>query len=92
MMPFYAIWGEELDENNEYRKRVEIGIDESRFVKIVTTANGYAILLDGDVIEIVSSNPDYHTEVIVRALRRASIGENSVGCSNPYVGDCVVCE
>jgi hypothetical protein len=77
-MPFYSIYDEELD---EYRKRVEAEITETAWAKIVKTANGYGILLNGSVIELVSSNPNFHTEVITRALRRQG-GEQSEGCTS----------
>lgn len=80
-MPFYSIYGEELNENDEYRKRVEAEITETAWAKIVDTSTGFAILLNGSVLEILSSNPDFHTEVITRALRRQG-GE----CSGDTVG------
>jgi hypothetical protein len=78
-MPFYSIYDEELD---EYRKRVEAEITETAWAKIVKTANGYGILLNGSVIELVSSNPNFHTEVISRALRRHG-GEQGEGQGRP---------
>ena len=82
-MPFYSIYGVELDENDEYRKRVEAEITETAWAKIVDTSTGFAILLNGSVLEILSSDPDFHTEVITRALRRQG-GESSdtVGASS----------
>ena len=80
-MPFYSIYGVELDENDEYRKRVEAEITETAWAKIVDTSTGFAILLNGSVLEILSSNPDFHTEVITRALRRHG-GEQSEGCTS----------
>lgn len=80
-MLFYSIYGEELDENDEYRKRVEAGITETAWAKIVDTVNGAAILLNGSVIELSSSDPLFHIEVITRALRRHG-GEQSEGCTS----------
>lgn len=82
-MPFYSIYGVELDENDEYRKRVEAEITETAWAKIVDTSTGFAILLNGSLLEILSSDPDFHTEVITRALRRQG-GESSdtVGASS----------
>lgn len=54
----------------DIRDLVERGIEETAFTKIVETARGEALLIDGELVEIISSRPAFHVEVISRALRR----------------------
>lgn len=56
-MPFFDIYGSELDEENPYRKMIEDAVKyDAPFINIVQTASGYALLLAGSVIELVSDN------------------------------------
>lgn len=44
-------------------------IDDCRFASQAYTARGRALLIGGEVIEIVSSSPALHVDAISRALR-----------------------
>lgn len=52
-------------------KNKEMFIEDSRFAKIVTDSNGEsAILIGGSVISLRSSDPEFHVDCLVSALRR----------------------
>lgn len=44
-------------------------IDDMQFAKIVNTADGPAIRIGSEIINIASSNPKMHVEEIVNKLR-----------------------
>lgn len=49
-------------------------VEDCRFAKIVSTADGPAILIAGEVIGIRSEAPHFHVEGITRALRQCHRG------------------
>ncbi|GAA0613252.1 hypothetical protein GCM10008943_30790 [Paenochrobactrum glaciei] len=55
-------------------KEVERFIEECRFAKIVDTADGQAIRIGSDIINIRSANPELHIEGITVALRQSLQG------------------
>lgn len=57
-----------------YEKREQF-IDNCRFASQVYTSTGRALLIDGEVITIISSSPAFHVDAISRALRRAGRSE-----------------
>lgn len=59
-------------------------VEDSRFAKIVDTADGPAILIAGTVINIRSINPAFHVDALTRALRRAeSVGGSCSAMEKP---------
>ena len=45
-------------------------IGETAFSKTINTVDGRAMIIDGELIYIVSRRPAFHTDAICRALRR----------------------
>lgn len=64
----------------EYDSKVDAIVSECAFAKIVKTASGTAIMIGGEIIDIISSMPALHVEAIVKALRRG--GQESVVVDN----------
>jgi hypothetical protein len=63
-----------------YEESLAYLLDECRFAKMVETAEGVALYIAGDVIQIKSRNPSFHVDVICSALRhRGSDGGSSGG-------------
>lgn len=52
-------------------------IEDCAFAKIVTTADGPAINIAGEIINVRSAEPAFHVDAIVSALR--SVRDRSVG-------------
>ncbi|AYD02208.1 hypothetical protein [Neorhizobium sp. NCHU2750] len=54
-------------------KAIQQFIEDSRFAKVVKTSHGSAILIDGHVIEVISSEQAFVVDAIVRALRSSRV-------------------
>lgn len=69
-------------------KDIDRFVDDCRFAKIVDTADGPAIRIGSDIINVRSSNPHLHVEGLTRALRRAlfsqEIGTTPQGDSSQW--------
>jgi len=48
---------------------IELFIRECRFAKCVRTATGFAIEVCGEIVDVNSSNPEFHAFAISSALR-----------------------
>lgn len=57
----------------EMKAEVDRFKDEACFCKEVTTPNGRALLINGEVITIVSNRPAFHVDAISRALRERNM-------------------
>ena len=75
-------WAPSCMTAEDMRDLVERGIEETASTKIVETARGEALLINGELVEIVSSRPAFHVEVISRALRRGGTDHSQVSDSS----------
>lgn len=72
-------------------KLVDAFVEAAQFASAISTADGPAILIGGEVIGIKSSNSALHVDALVKALRGQSVPNAGYPrATNPETGEAVM--
>lgn len=81
--------------SSEFTERAKMLVDSfveaSQFASVVTTSDGPAILIGGEVIALKSSAPALHVDALVKVLRGQSVPNAGYPrATNPETGEAVM--